>query len=153
MESWPNYRVLKRHSIPCILDLDFLSFTPHIILRSGVGTKWLLFFQSRRSFTLMSFTSNLTVLCFCYSGPAQPFIVTLFLVIVYVFWKSGGFAEGLPVEMLQLLERPLHRLARMELLLTRCMKRCARCISLQFLIKGVKTGLMLPSLPGILRCY
>lgn len=73
----PNYRVLKRHSIPCILDLDFLSFTPHIILRSGVGTKWLLFFQSRRSFTLMSFTSNLTVLCFCYSGPAQPFIVTV----------------------------------------------------------------------------
>jgi len=65
-------------------------------------------------------------------------------------WKSGGFVQGLPVEVLRLLERPLHRLACTELLLTHCMKRC---ISLQFLVKGVKTGLILSSLPGILRPY
>lgn len=54
------------------------------------------------------------------------------------------------MEVLRLLERPLHRLAHTELLLT-----CGviRFISLQFLVKGVKTGLILSFLPGILRPY
>lgn len=65
-------------------------------------------------------------------------------------WKSGGFVQGLPVEVLGLLERPLHRLAHMELLLT-CY--VIRLISLQFLVKEVKTGLIYFSLPGIVRPY
>lgn len=65
-------------------------------------------------------------------------------------WKSGGFVQGLPVEVLRLLERPLHALSHMELLLTCCV---VRFISLQVLVKGVKTGLILSPLPGILKPY
>lgn len=132
--SWKKFRLAPRHKqhwsqeddqttscwgvrALCVVDLD-PSLLQHF--KKCSWEKWFLGAQSKRSFTLLSFTSTLPIFHFSPSGPAHTFIA-LQAAAGVCLWQSGGFVQVLlPMEVLRLLGRPWQRLAQMQLCLNCC---------------------------------